>query len=366
MADVIPPWAIKEEGEELSWSNALLQGGQNLPRSTVGVGKDIATALMSPLDTGWMIIKLMSGGLQHLLGEDIVNFIDPEGKSAESKEIASAVGHYFQEKYGGEDNIKHAIANDPASVLMDIAVVLTGGGMAVTKAGQLSKIAQIQKAGEVAKTTATYVDPLTLALRGTGKAITGGSVLARELSGATSGTGGSAVAHVFDEARVGAKEGAYLKRGERGQQLTEAMRRGGNLDEMLQIAMRDLEVMKTQKQSAYRANEALWKNDSSILNFKAIDEALAKADKMVNFKGQIVNQKAADAVIALRKMVNEWKALDGKTFHTPEGMDKLKQKMWSVIEGIEAENKTAQAIGKIFTMRQKTLYPNRLPDMLRQ
>ena len=357
MADaIVYPWENKENGdEELTWSSALLQGGQNLPMSTVGVGKDIVHAVAHPIETGSMIIKLMSGGLQHLLGEDIVNFIDPEGKSAESKELASAVGQYFQEKYGGEDNIKHAIANDPASVLMDIAVVLTGGGMAVTKTGQLSKIAQLQKAGEVATKTATYVDPLTLSLKGTAATLKGGGLLAREYAGAMTGSG-AMTGHIVGEARLGAKEAAWAKRGERGEQLTTAMRTGGTLDEMLQIALRDLEVMKTQKQATYRANEALWKEHSTVLNFKAIDEALARADKMVSYKGQVVNQKAADAVITIRKMVNEWKALDGKTFHTAEGMDKLKQKIWSVVEGIEQTNATAQSIGKnIYHATKKTI-----------
>ena len=352
---LIKPWEREDEGEGMSWSSALIQGGQKLPISTVGVGKDIAVALSHPIETGSMILKVMSGGLQNVLPESVVKFIDPKGKSAESREIANAVGQHFQEKYGGEDNIKHAIATDPASVLMDIAVVLTGGGMAVTKAGQLSKIAQIQKAGEVAKTTATYVDPLTLALKGTAAAITGGGKLAGEYAGAMSGTG-AGVSHTVEQAKLGAKEGAWLKRGERGEQLTTAMRGGGDLADILQIALRDLEVMKTQKQANYRANKALWTKDESILNFEAIEKALENADKMVNFKGQVINQKAFDAAIALRKMVDDWKALDPKTFHTPEGLDKLKQQMYSVVEGVPVENATAVALAKnIYHATKKTI-----------
>ena len=355
---VIKPWEVEDEG--MSWSSALIQGGQNLPKSTIGVGRDILTAVTHPIETGKTLLNLMQGTLHLVLPDEIQQRLDPEGKTEESQQMASQVGQYFQEKYGGEDNIKHAVATDPASVLMDIAVVLTGGGMAVAKAGQLSKIAQIQKAGEVARTTATYVDPLTLALRGTGAAITGSGKLVGEYAGAMTG-GGTFARHIVDEARVGAKEGAYLKRGERGEQLTTAMRGGGDLENILQIALRDLEVMKTQKQANYRANESLWKTDTSILNFKAIDEALAKADKMVNFKGQVINTKAADAAIALRKMVNDWKALDPKTFHTPEGLDKLKQQMWSVVEGVPIENATAGALAKNIYHATKTTIAKQAP-----
>ena len=352
---LIKPWERKDEGEEMSWSSALIQGGQNLPSTGWGVVKDIATAVASPIDTGSMILKVASGGLQNVLPESVVKFIDPEGKSAESREIANAVGQHFQEKYGGEDNIKHAIATDPASVLMDVAVVLTGGGMAVTKAGQLSKIAQIQKAGEVAKTIATYVDPLVGTLRAGAFAANKGGKLAGEYAGAMSGTG-AGTAHTVSQARQGAKEGAYLSKGERGEQLTTAMRGGGDLADILQIALRDLEVMKTQKQTAYRENRALWAKDESILNFEAIDAALKNADNMVNFKGQVINQKAADAAIALRKMVDDWKALDETTFHTPEGLDKLKQQMYSVVEGVPVENATAVALAKnIYHVTKKTI-----------
>ena len=120
---LIKPWEREDEGEGMSWSSALIQGGQNLPISTVRVGRDIAHAVVHPIETGSMILKVMSGGLQNILPESVVKFIDPEGKSAESREIANIVGQHFQEKYGGEENIKHAIANDPATVLMDIAVL---------------------------------------------------------------------------------------------------------------------------------------------------------------------------------------------------------------------------------------------------
>ena len=342
---LIKPWEREDEGEGMSWSSALIQGGQNLPISTVRVGRDIAVALSHPIETGSMILKLMQGTLHLLLPDEIQQKIDPEGKTEESQQLASAVGQHFQEKYGGEDNIKHAIANDPATVLMDIAVVLTGGGMLLTKTGQLSKIAAVQKAGEVATKTATYVDPLVGTLRAGAFAANKGGKLVGEYAGAVGGTG-TGSAHTVAEARLGAKEGAWLKRGERGEQLTTAMRGSGDLADILQIALRDLEVMKTQKQANYRANKELWTKDESILNFEAIEKALENADNMVKFKGQVINQKAADAAIALRKMVDDWKALDPKTFHTPEGLDKLKQQMWSVVEGVPIENATAVALAK--------------------
>jgi len=77
---VIKPWQVKDEGEGMSWSSALIQGGQKLPRSTIGVGRDIAVALSHPIETGSMILKVMSGGLQNILPESIVKLLIPKVK----------------------------------------------------------------------------------------------------------------------------------------------------------------------------------------------------------------------------------------------------------------------------------------------
>ena len=77
MAEITPPWEVKDEGEEMSWSSALIQGGQKLPRSTVGVGRDIAVALSHPIETGTMILKLMQGTLHLLLPDEIQHKLDP-------------------------------------------------------------------------------------------------------------------------------------------------------------------------------------------------------------------------------------------------------------------------------------------------
>jgi hypothetical protein len=91
------------------------------------------------------------------------------------------------------------------------------------------------------------------------------------------------------------------------------------------------------------------KADTAILKFDGIDDALSKAYGTVSYKGQIKNSKAADAVSRMADDIAEWKGLDPKEFHTPEGLDALKQRLAGTLESIPFEEKTARlAAGKVY------------------
>lgn len=347
----LDPW--ESEVEDMTWAQALVEGGQNLPMSTIRAGGDIVDAVMSPIETGHTLLKLMQGSFHLILPEEIQQRFDPEGKTEESQAMAQAVGKYFVDKYSSEDSIKHVVATDPASILMDIATVLSGGAAVVAKTGQLTKVAKISSIGNAMQKTAKYVDPVIAPIALTGTAINKTGILAREVAGANSGTGGAAVATVVDESRAASNQGTIgtkgdrLGRGEQGQALTQAMRGGGDLTEVLNIAKRDLEVMKVAKADNYRANESLWKLDNTILDFKAIDDAILKAENMVIYQGNtVINPKGVQAIKELKEIITEFKGKDPRTHHTAEGFDKMKQKMWSVVEGVDPNNATASGIAK--------------------
>jgi len=353
---IVSPWERDDPSETMSWNSALVQGAQNLPTSTMKAGGEILDAVMNPIETGQTILKLMQGSFHLILPDEIQQKFDPEGKTEESQAMARAVGTYFADKYRDEDSIKHVVANDPASVLMDIATVLSGGGALVAKTGKLTNVAKVgskgykpntlEKTGSAMTTASVLTDPITATLKGATKTVGATALAARELSGALSGTGGSAVGNMYDASRTGAKEGSFLSKGEEGQMATNAMRGTADLDGVLQAALRDLEVMKANKTANYKANESLWKNDNTILHFDDIDASLVKAEKIVNYQGTVINATGAKALDDLRQIVNEWKGLDPRKHHTPEGMDKLKQKMWSVIEGVPIENATAKGVAQ--------------------
>jgi len=372
---VVKPWQRYEADNEMSWNQSLVKGAQNLPRSTVKAGGEILEAVMNPIETGHTILKLMQGGFHLVLPDEIQQKFDPEGKTEESQQMAVAVGQFFADKYGSEESIKHVVATDPASVLMDIASILSVGGGALVKSGQLTNTAKlgakdyapnlVEKTGEALQTASTMTDPLTATLK-TGNKIIGGTALAtREIAGAMSGTGGSAVGNVYDSARVGAEEGSFLSRGNEGQRLTGAMRGATDLDGVLQAALRDLDVMQANKQANYRADKKLWASDNTTLHFKGIDSALEKAKKIVNYEGTVINAAGAKALDDARAIIDEWKTLDARKFHTVEGMDKLKQKLWSVVENTPVENATAKGVAQNIYHSVKNTIADQAPNYAR-
>jgi len=170
---------------------------------------------------------------------------------------------------------------------------------------------------------------------------------------------------VYDAARVGAEEGAFLSRGDEGQRLTGAMRGATDLDGVLQAALRDLDVMQANKQANYRADKKLWASDNTTLHFKGIDSALEKAKKIVNYEGTVINAAGAKALDDARAIIDEWKNLDARKFHTVEGMDKLKQKLWAVVENTPVENATAKGVAQNIYHSVKNTIADQAPNYAR-
>jgi hypothetical protein len=63
---------------------------------------------------------------------------------------------------------------------------------------------------------------------------------------------------------------------------------------------------------------------------------------MATYKGQVKNTQAAKALQEISDEVNAWKGLNPSEFHTPEGLDALKQKIGGIVESIPFEQKTAR------------------------
>ena len=337
------PWESFQVDEEMGWGETLVSGVEAFPRSTVGVVSDVYEAVTSPVETGKSIIKLLSGGLQNMLGDNISNFVNEKGQliglgdDSSDRELASAFGKFYTDKYGSEESIKNAIATDPASVLGDAATLIMGGGGAVSKLGKISKTPKMAQAGQTLSKTAQYVDPLSL----TAKAIGGtgylGSQALKHTAGVSSGVGNVPLEQAYQ---------AGLKGGEIQKMFLSNLKGDVPMDQALQIAKDNLDKMKIQKQDQYKQNQKKWKGDKHQLSFDDIDASLAKADNIVGFKGQMVDPVATKALDEIKKIINQWKKLEPSEFHTPEGIDALKQAVWSKVESIPFENRKASAVGK--------------------
>lgn len=157
--------------QPMPWGDVASGAAINAIPSLYNMGKSVATAVANPIDTAGSVLSLASGAALNSLPEKGVGFVnkylaDPE-QSAKDMALASALGGAYKEKYGTMEGFKTAMATDPAGVLADVATVLTGGGAAASKLGNISKFGGLETVGSLASKAGMAVDPFSL----TGKAI---------------------------------------------------------------------------------------------------------------------------------------------------------------------------------------------------
>jgi hypothetical protein len=196
------------------------------------------------------------------------------------------------------------------------------------------------RAAPALATAARAVDPLMLAARATGKAIDVTGSVAKPLLGMQTGAGTEAISQAYKAGKVGGDTSEMFKANMRGEvpQI-----------EVLDAVKQNLSAMAEQRQTAYRTEMANISKDKSVLSFDGIDKAIDNAMNKVTYKGQIVNEEAFDKVVKAKAEIDAWKQLDPAEFHTPEGLDKLKQKVGSVLEKIPFEQKTSlTAVNEVY------------------
>lgn len=162
--------------------------------------------------------------------------------------------------------------------------------------------------------------------------------------GMSTGVGAESIAQAYKAGKTGNK--AFV----------DNMRGNVPLTDVLDQAKQGLEVMRAAKSAQYRSGMVPIANDSTVLRFTGIDKALDDAAAVSAFKGQVKNETAAGAVGKMREVVDEWRQLDPQQFHTPEGMDALKQKLGGIMEGIKFEERTARlAAGKVYSATKASI-----------
>lgn len=312
-------------GQKLSTEQVLTGAVTNFPSSVGSMLGDIYQAVTSPIQTTKAVLDLGAGILQNALPERLVQAV---GEDKASRDLASKVGQHYVERYGSVEGAKRALATDPAGVMADLSTVLTGGAMLPTRAAP------------ALATAARAVDPLMLSARAVGKTadVTGKAL--KPLLGMQTGAGSDAIGQAYQAGRTGGETADVFKANLRGEVPQ---------TEVLDAAKQNLAEMAIQRQNAYRTEMASISKDKTILSFDGIDKAIDNAMNKTTYKGKIVNEKAFDRLASARAEIDAWKQLDPAEFHTPEGLDKLKQKVGAILEDIPFEQKTAlTAVNEVY------------------
>ena len=322
------PFAPKKR----SWKDVPGEAFTNIPSSAKTMATGLYQAVTNPVQTVSGLMDVAAGGLQNALPKPVVNFVNQFETNPQAAQravqAANAAGGMLKDRYGSVEGLKNTLAIDPVGAAGDLSLLLSGGG------GLAARTPMLTKAAPVLRKAASMTDPINLAAKAVGKTydLTGG--LVKSGLGMKTGVGTEAIEQAVQSGRQG--NTTFL----------ENMRGDVPMTNVLDDAQANLAQMNLNKQKDYRSGMVDIKNDKSILDFKGIDQSLQNAQNMVSFKGKIKDQTAANVVEKMRAKINDWKNSDPAEYHTPEGLDNLKQSLWEDFGKLPREEKTAFTAGK--------------------
>jgi len=348
-------WEEEQRVQEqpLSLSRTAISAVTNFVPSSVELGKSFLNVLLNPIDTLQSVAQLAEGITTILLPEDTqqrlanTEIFGIPLINADSDEMARNVGNYFVQQYGGIDNIKRTIAEDPAFVLADLSTVLSGGASLARRSSVLgetglSRLNTIDRA----------INPITAGIDLTKAAARVTASGTAELLGMLTGTGGTPIKQAFLSSVRGGMEAREFMR---------MMRDPSQVYDVLDAAKKALAKLTQERNNQYRKSLKSLEGESAILSFDDIDAVIeAERQSLMRGEGVINAGGAMDALLEMEKIINDWKALDPSKSHTPFGMDGLKQNIGDFLKNDMSPN-TRRVVNNVYRGIRQTIQ-NQAPE----
>ena len=317
----------------------------NFPSSFKNLIGNIVEAITNPGQTAKSVWDVGAGALQNVLPE---KFVQAVGEDKQSRDMARAVGQFYADRYGTGENLKRAIAEDPAGVLADLSTALTGGAAVAPRA-----------VAAPLTTVARAVDPLSQAVRGAQTAVSGFGKVAAPVLGMQTGVGAEPIRQAVRAGREGGETSAAFRANISGETA---------MTDVLDAAKANLDALRTERSNQYRSGMTNISRDKTVLSFDGIDSALKQAEGRTKFKGQIKDQSAFNALTEAKTLVDDWKKLDPADYHTPEGFDALKQSIGAVLEKFDPKTNSFNTINQVYNSikseitKQAPVYANTMKE----
>ena len=136
------PWAQYQQPTAAPQERTVGGFAGNVAKSAGRQIAGVASAIAHPIDTASGLIDLAAGGLQNVLPQSVVDFVNKFDSNPEAAKravkVANAVGGQYAKDYGTIEGLKEKLYTDPVGVMGDLSAVLTGGGGLLTKAGKVA------------------------------------------------------------------------------------------------------------------------------------------------------------------------------------------------------------------------------------
>lgn len=302
---------------------------RNIPSSAVENAKNLVQPILHPIDTANSLKDLAVGALQK------AKLVDGEDRTAN----VDALVQHFADRYGSVSGFKKAVAQDPVGVALDISTVLTAGGSA---AARLPGVAG--KVGEIVKTAGDVTNPLNAV--GAAAKVVGKT--AAHMADATTGSG---YANIVTAAEAGGKGISSVE----SNAFWSNMAKQVPMEDVVKEAQSALGKLQADAGKQYRAGMAEVSKDATVLSFKDIDAAVTKMNGVKTFKGIELSPETKGIRDKIGDAINEWKALDPKEYHTPEGLDALKQQIGDIKDATELGTPSRLVADQIYSAVRKTV-----------
>jgi len=338
-----------EKSKPMGYGEMVGQAITNIPSSAGNLVSGLYHAVTNPVQTASGIMDVAAGGLQNAMPKSVVDFVNKFESNPEAAQraviAANEAGGALKQRYGSVEGIKNTIATDPVGAMADLSTLISGvGGIArggaigfnaiPKSAPSIKTVSGLNTAADILGKAADVTNPVNAMVKLPSKA--------------------------YDLAGALTKQGLALKTGVGTEPITQAVKAGqeGNatflenmrgtvpITQVLDDAKTNLAKMNLDKQAEYRSSMGNVKSDTSVLDFAGIDKAIKDAESMAYFKGKVKDKTAATVLDDIKTKVADWKKSDPAEYHTPEGMDNLKQSLWEDFGKLGMEEKTAYSAGK--------------------
>ena len=315
---------------EREWSDVPGEAIQNLGPSAARFAESVVYPFLNPIQTLAAFRDLGIG-----LGSKVIDvFIDMDPKTkAEREAAADAVGKFIVDRYGSVEAFKKTLATDPVGAMADIATIMTGGGAIAARAPGVAG-----QVGRAVTRVGQAIDPLAASVRGA--AATGrfaGNRLA-DVGGITTGGGADPIRGMFRAGRENAPAAAA------------AMRGASDPTDVVSMARRALQMLRSERSAAYTANTAQLRSSTNPVNLAPIDKAITRVDRSLRRNNYITDPGALDQVNAVRSAYQEFRdtmANQGRR-PTAHDLDAFKQRVGAIREGTEFGTNSRRVVGDLY------------------
>jgi hypothetical protein len=340
-----PAPAPKEDG-------GVLQTLGNIAGGAVRGAGSIGATLLKPLDVAAEYLSEKTG-IGDFKQFDRRQAMDQglQAMGAQPESLAFQGGKIGAE-IAGTLGLPGAMAGRAAASGAPSAVInaLRSSGLASPGAGNALQNAALRLAGGAATggAAAGLVNPedmttgaaIGAAIPGVQAAARGVGAVLPKVFGTTTGAGDAALTQAYQAGKSG---------GAASQAFRENMRGDASMLDVLNDAKANLASLQQQRSAQYLKSTAGMRANSTPVDLTPILSSVDDVASDFMFKGQAKNPQAAQAIGKARELVSEWAQLDPAQFHTPAGIDALKQQIGGLKEAIPFEQRSARsAIDRIY------------------